>query len=275
MIARSSWVLHREIRKDARNARTCTLQCPYLLGAQWIEDSQHRSHDHRVLRLEIVCHADGEHLHCDDLAIVPAARRAVHAWVARDEELGELVHKFACRSAAAPHEAWTVRERVDKLRPTRRREARRAQVVVRGKVAVELRSCEVPPTSVWVCVSLGGEPSDAPRSSCPTPLGECPSSHCCVIVIAPKKKWCWSSQCLLVTAGFVRAIRARGDLIKCFGNGCHCWVGKVHGSPIYRAAAAQPRYFCVSFNHISKEDRLLASKTPIFIWIVIAIAICF
>jgi hypothetical protein len=144
MIARSSWVLH---QRDARNARA---QFSTLLSFLYQgEDSQHRSHDHWVLHLEIVCHADGQYLNREDLATVPAARRAVHARVARDEELSKLVYEFARSVAATAHEAGAVRESGDKLWPTRRREARRAQVVVCRKVAVELRSA-----SVWMCIAF-------------------------------------------------------------------------------------------------------------------------
>jgi hypothetical protein len=85
-------------------------------------------------------HANGEHLHRDDLTTTPAARSAVHARVALDEELGELVYEFARCRTAAPNEAGALGVRRDQLRPTRRREPRCAQVVVCGKVAVELRS---------------------------------------------------------------------------------------------------------------------------------------
>ena len=105
-----------------------------------IQSLQHRSHDHRILHLKIMRHANGEHLHRDDLTTTPAARRAVHARVARDEELGELVHEFARCHTATAHETGTLWERGDQLRPTRRGESRCAQLVVSGKVTVELRS---------------------------------------------------------------------------------------------------------------------------------------
>ena len=88
--------------------------------------SQHRSDDHWVLSLEIVRHADGEHFHRDDLATTPAARSAVHVWVACDEELSELVHEFARCSTTAAYEAGAARVRGDQLRSTSRRETRGA-----------------------------------------------------------------------------------------------------------------------------------------------------
>src|SRR6267154_4476250 len=39
----------------------------------------------------------GSTSNCDDLA--PTARRTVHAWIARNEEFGKLVHEFARRLA--------------------------------------------------------------------------------------------------------------------------------------------------------------------------------
>ena len=60
---------------------------------------QHRSDDYRIFSLEVVGHAHGQHLNCDDLA--PMARRTVHAWIARNEEFGKLVHEFARRPARA------------------------------------------------------------------------------------------------------------------------------------------------------------------------------
>ena len=55
------------------------------------------------------------------------ARRTVHAWIARNEEFGKLVHEFARRIGAAPHELraiWESSERV--LGPEARLNARRA-----------------------------------------------------------------------------------------------------------------------------------------------------
>ncbi len=103
-----------------------------------IGHSQHRRNDHWVLRLEIVRHADGKHLHRDDLAIPPAPRRAVHVRVVRDEERRELLYELARCGTTAAHDTWAVWERRDELGATRRREPRRAQVVVCGEITVEL-----------------------------------------------------------------------------------------------------------------------------------------
>ena len=119
--------------------------------------SQHSSYDHWVLSLEIVRHADGEHFHRDDLATTPAARNAVHIWVSCNEELSQLVHEFARRGTTTLHEAGVVGVRGDQLWPTSRRETRCAQMVVRGKVTVELRDASD-------CFS-GGEPTNALRTS--------------------------------------------------------------------------------------------------------------
>jgi hypothetical protein len=69
---------------------------------------QHRSDNYRIFSLEVVGHADREHLNCDDLACT--ARRTVHARIACNEEFGKLVHEFARRISAAPHELRAIRE---------------------------------------------------------------------------------------------------------------------------------------------------------------------
>ena len=97
---------------------------------------QHRSDDYRIFSLEVVCHAHGEHLNCDDLA--PTARRPVHAWITRNEEFGKLVHEFARRIGAALHEPRAIRESSEEFWTPRRGEPFGAQVVVRWEVTVEL-----------------------------------------------------------------------------------------------------------------------------------------
>jgi hypothetical protein len=59
---------------------------------------QHSSDDYRIFSLDVVGHAHGKHLNCDDLA--PTARRTVHTWIAHNEEFGKLVHEFARRHPA-------------------------------------------------------------------------------------------------------------------------------------------------------------------------------
>lgn len=66
------------------------------------EHLQHRSNDYWIFNLEVVDHAHGEHLNRDNLACT--ARRTVHARIARNEEFGKLVHEFARRIGATPHE---------------------------------------------------------------------------------------------------------------------------------------------------------------------------
>jgi len=97
---------------------------------------QHRSDDYRIFSLEVVGHARGEHLDCDDLACT--ARRMVHAWIARNEEFGKLVHEFARRIGAAPHELRAFRESSEEFWAPRRGETLGAQLVVRWEVTVEL-----------------------------------------------------------------------------------------------------------------------------------------
>ena len=70
--------------------------------------SQHHSDHYWILRFEIVDDAHGEHFHRDDHT--STALCTVNIRIARDEELGKLVHKLAGRISAAPHEVRTVRE---------------------------------------------------------------------------------------------------------------------------------------------------------------------
>ena len=79
---------------------------------------QHRSDDYRIFSLEVVGYAHGEYLNCDDLACT--ARRTVHAWIARNEELGKLVHEFTRRIGAAPHELRAIRESSEEFWAPRR-----------------------------------------------------------------------------------------------------------------------------------------------------------
>lgn len=152
------------------------------------EDSQHSSHDHRVLRLEIMCHANGKHLHCEDLTTAPAARHAVHVRVARDEELSELLYEFACRAGATVHEPGAIWKRGDELRPTRGREARRAQLVICRKVAVELQS-----TSVWVHVFFGRGSVERTSIQLSHSIGRMPIvTLLFVICYFTEQKMCWS-----------------------------------------------------------------------------------
>ena len=166
MIARSSCVLHRaSIKNFTKSALHVQISHSY---------SQHSSYDHWVLSLEIVRHADGEHFHRGDLATTPAARSAVHVWVSCDEELSQLVHEFARRGTTALHEAGVVGVRGDQLWPTSRRETRCAQVIVCGKVTVEL------PRRFRLLFREGSRRMlYSPRSRCPIPSGGCPLLHCC------------------------------------------------------------------------------------------------
>ena len=100
--------------------------------------SQHDSdgQSHGVLRLEIVRDANRQHLHSDDLAlavIATAARCAVHAWIARDEEFRKLMHELAHPIGAALHEVRPVWECVVQFWAARQGEARCAQPVIRDK----------------------------------------------------------------------------------------------------------------------------------------------
>jgi hypothetical protein len=97
---------------------------------------QHRCDDYRIFSLEVMGYAHGEHLNCDDLACT--ARRAVHAWIAHNEEFGKLVHEFAGRTGAASHELRAIRERSKEFWAPGRGETLGAQVVVRWEVTVEL-----------------------------------------------------------------------------------------------------------------------------------------
>ena len=106
-----------------------------------LQSSQHSSDDHWVLRLEVMRDANGQHLHSDDLALAitgMAARRAVHARIARDEEFRELMHELTRRVCTALHEVRPVWKRAVQFRAARRSEARCAQAVIRGKVTVQL-----------------------------------------------------------------------------------------------------------------------------------------
>jgi hypothetical protein len=78
---------------------------------------QHRSDDYWIFSLDVVGHAHRKHLNCDDLACTP--RRTVHAWIARNEEFGKLVHEFACRIGTAPHELRAIRESSEEFRAPR------------------------------------------------------------------------------------------------------------------------------------------------------------
>jgi hypothetical protein len=69
---------------------------------------QHRSDHYRILSLEVVRDAHGEHLHRDYLA--SAARRTIHARIARNEVLGKLLYELARRIGAASYELGAVRE---------------------------------------------------------------------------------------------------------------------------------------------------------------------
>lgn len=69
---------------------------------------QHRSNHYRILSLEVMRDADGEHLHRDDLASM--ARRTVHTRIARNKELGELMHELARRIRTTSYELRAVRE---------------------------------------------------------------------------------------------------------------------------------------------------------------------
>lgn len=69
---------------------------------------QHRSDHYRILSLEVMRDAYGEHLHRDDLA--STARRTIHTRIARNEELGKLVHELARCIGAASYELGAVRE---------------------------------------------------------------------------------------------------------------------------------------------------------------------
>jgi hypothetical protein len=107
---------------------------------------QHRSDDYRIFDLEVVGHAHGEYLNCNDLACT--SRRTVHAWIARNEEFGKLVHEFARRIGAAPHELRAIRESSEEFWAPRRGETLGAQVVVRWEVTVELSAVERPKVGV-------------------------------------------------------------------------------------------------------------------------------
>jgi hypothetical protein len=56
---------------------------------------QHRSNDYWIFGLEVVGHADQEHLNCDDIPCTVCC--TVHAWIACNEEFGKLMHKFVRR----------------------------------------------------------------------------------------------------------------------------------------------------------------------------------
>ena len=115
---------------------------------------QHRSDDYRIFSLDVVGHAHGEHLNCDDLACT--ARRTVHAWIARNEEFGKLVHEFARRIGAAPHELRTIRESSEEFGAPRRGETLGMQMVVRWEVTVELSAIVSQSGCVSVCVDNDG-----------------------------------------------------------------------------------------------------------------------
>ena len=110
--------------------------------------SQHRSDDYRIFSLEVVGHAHGEHLNCDDLACT--ARRTVHTWIARNKEFGKLVHEFARSISAAPHELRAIRESSEEFWAPGRGETLGAQMVVRWEVTVELSAIVGPKVDVSV-----------------------------------------------------------------------------------------------------------------------------
>jgi hypothetical protein len=85
---------------------------------------QHRSDDYRIFSLEVVGYAHGDHLNCDDLACT--ATRTVHAWIARNEEFGKLMHEFARRICATPHELRAIRESGEEFWAPRRGKTLRA-----------------------------------------------------------------------------------------------------------------------------------------------------
>ena len=183
-----------------------------------IQSLQHRSHDHRIPHIKIMRHANGEHLHRDDLTTTPAVRRAVHARVARDEELGEVVHEFA----------RTLWRRGDELQPTRRvalraggntRECRgrATQLSVWGECEGESVECHVP---IQLSHSIGRMPII--------------TLLLFFLIAFSTQKKSWWDWCLLVAAWFVRALWTWEDLILCFGDGGHWWVGKGNKSPIYK-----------------------------------------
>ncbi len=97
---------------------------------------QHRSDYYRIFSLEVVRNAHREYLNCDDLACT--ARRTVHPWIARNEELSKLVHKLARRIGATLHELRAIWKSSKQFRAAGRGETCGAHVVVRRKVAVEL-----------------------------------------------------------------------------------------------------------------------------------------
>jgi hypothetical protein len=114
---------------------------------------QHRSNDYRIFSLEVVGHVDREHLNCDDIACT--ACRTVHAWTVRNEEFGKLVHEFARRIRAAPHELRAIRESGEEFWSPRRGETLGAQVVLRWEVTVDLPAIVRPKVDVSICVDDG------------------------------------------------------------------------------------------------------------------------
>jgi hypothetical protein len=97
---------------------------------------QHRSDHYRILSLEVVRNAYGEHLHCDDFA--STARRTVHVRIARNEELGKFMHELARRIGAALYELGAVRESSEQFWAAGRSETRSAQLVICGEVTIHL-----------------------------------------------------------------------------------------------------------------------------------------
>jgi hypothetical protein len=116
---------------------------------------QHCSNDYRIFSLEVVCHADREHLNCDNIPCM--ARRTVHAWIAGNKEFGKLVHKFARRIRATPHELRAIRESGEEFWSLRQSETLGAQAVVRWEVTVDLSLLAIlrPKVDVSVCVDDG------------------------------------------------------------------------------------------------------------------------
>ena len=120
------------IKRTSYARRTNVLR---TAGTDWT-DSQHCGHHHRILHPEVVCDSHGEHLYRNDLAC--AACDTVHPWVARNEEFGELVYKFARRLGTTPHKMRAVRKGVYEFRATWRSETRCTQMVICGEVTIQL-----------------------------------------------------------------------------------------------------------------------------------------
>jgi hypothetical protein len=129
---------------------------------------QHRSDHYRILSLEVVRDAYGKHLYCDDLA--STARRTVHTWIARNEELGKLVHELARRIGAPLYELGAVRESGEQFRAAGRSETGSPQAVVCWEVTVHLLRLDYRGPAwvckhAWVIAVLGGSPRSAPTST--------------------------------------------------------------------------------------------------------------